>query len=206
MRKAIFIFIAIVAMAVCFDWIQYCTEEKSDKEQFSRDLTFADMYEYKDRDYGFVVRYPAFFTEQPDSLKEHKGSARFVYRGKWVTVVLEGYVIRNHGQSVEAGMDSLAQVLHASERRHGKDYFILSGSQYEDGSRMAGYNYHSKFVKNGKLWFVYTMVYPDEYRVVLARLFKEIDGWQVWEQPRMRLKQGESQTPKATPEGDKDGK
>jgi len=40
------------------------------------------------------------------------------------------------------------------------------------------------------------MVYPDDYKDILARLFKEIDDWQIWERPRPKLKQGESQTPK----------
>ena len=40
------------------------------------------------------------------------------------------------------------------------------------------------------------MIYPDDYKDILARLFKEIDDWQIWERPRPQLKQGESQTPK----------
>jgi hypothetical protein len=40
------------------------------------------------------------------------------------------------------------------------------------------------------------MVYPDRYHDVLTRLFKEIDDWQVWERPRLQMKQGEDQTPK----------
>jgi hypothetical protein len=53
---------------------------------------------------------------------------------------------------------------------------------------------------NGKLWLVYTMVYPDDYKDVLARMFREIDEWQIWERPHLQLKQGESQTPKAVSE------
>jgi hypothetical protein len=53
---------------------------------------------------------------------------------------------------------------------------------------------------NHKLWFVYTMIYPDNYKDVLTRLFKEIDDWQIWERPHLQLKQGESQTPKAVSE------
>jgi len=53
---------------------------------------------------------------------------------------------------------------------------------------------------NHKLWFVYTMIYPDNYKDVLTRLFKEIDDWQIWERPHLQLKQGESQTSKAVSE------
>ena len=70
MRKAIFIFIAIVLVAASIDWIRSCSGLKSHKEVFGRELTYADMYEYKDADYDYVVRVPSFFTAQPDSLQE----------------------------------------------------------------------------------------------------------------------------------------
>ena len=59
MRKAIFIFIAIVLVAASIDWIRSCSGLKSHKEVFGRELTYADMYEYKDADYDYVVRVAA---------------------------------------------------------------------------------------------------------------------------------------------------
>jgi len=76
----------------------------------------------------------------------------------------------------------------------------FSGPQYENGSLIDGYSYYSKVMANHKLWFVYTMIYPDNYKDVLTRLFKEIDDWQIWERPHLQLKQGESQTSKAVSE------
>ena len=196
MRKAIFIFIAIILVAASIDWIRSCSGLKSHKEVFGRELTYADMYEYKDADYDYVVRVPSFFTAQPDSLQEEKGRMRFEYGDLWITVVIESHVMNNDGMSIKDGMDSLAQVLHATDRKLGSNYFILSGPQYESGSLIDGYSYYTKIVANNKLWFVYTMIYPDDYKDILARLFKEIDDWQIWERPHLQLKQGESQTPK----------
>ena len=195
MRKGIFIFIAVIIVAACIDWCDSCENIKSHKEVFGRELTYVDMNEYKNKDYDYVVRVPSFFTAQPDSLQEEKGRMRFEYGDRWITIVIESHVMSNNGQSLKDGMDSLAQLLHATERKLGSDYFILSGPQYEEGSLIEGYSYYSKVVANQKLWFVYTMVYPDDYKNVLARLFKEIDNWQIWECPRPQLKQGESQTP-----------
>lgn len=197
MRQFIFIFIAIIAAAVGFDWVHSCHEDKADTELFGRKLTYADMYEYKDPDFGFAIRYPSFFEKQPDSLYDYKGRVRFSSNDQWATVVIEGYVMYNNGQTVKTAADSLAHVLHAANTRFGKDWFILSGPQYENGARIDDYSYYSKFFRNGKLWFVNTMVYPDRYRNVLGRLFKEIDSWQIWEHKRPQLRQGESQTPKA---------
>ena len=125
---------------------------------------------------------------------------RFDYADQWITLVIESHVINSDGMSLQAGMDSLAQMLNATDSRKGKDYFILSGPQYENGSRIDGYSYYTKIMAHRKLWFVYTMIYPDDYKDVLARLFKEIDNWQIWERPNLILKQGESQTPKAMSE------
>lgn len=195
MRKGIFIFIAVIIVAACIDWCDSCENIKSHKEVFGRELTYVDMNEYKNKDYDYVVRVPSFFTAQPDSLQEEKGRMRFEYGDRWITIVIESHVMSNNGQSLKDGMDSLAQLLHATERKLGSDYFILSGPQYEEGSLIEGYSYYSKVMANHKLWFVYTMIYPDDYKNVLARLFKEIDNWQIWECPRPQLKQGESQTP-----------
>ena len=200
MRKAIFIFIAIILMVANIDWLRSCGDLKSPKEVFGQQLTYADMYEYKDADYGYVVRVPSFFSVQPDSLQEEKGQMRFEFSDQWIIVVIESYVMNNNGQSLKDGMDSLAQVLQATDRKLGSDYFILSGPQCENGSRIDGYSYYTKIMVNHKLWFVYTIIYPDDYKDVLTRLFKEINEWQLWERPHLRLKQGESQTPKAVSE------
>jgi len=200
MRKVIFIFIAIILVAMSIDWIHSCTDLKSHKEVFAHHLTYTDMHEYKDKDYDYVVRVPSFFTAQPDSLQEEKGRMRFDYTDLWITVVIESHVINSDGMSLQAGMDSLAQMLKATDRKLGSDYFILSGPQYENGSRVDGYSYYTKIMANYKLWFVYTMVYPDDYKDVLARLFKEIDDWQIWERLHLKLKEGESQTPRAVSE------
>ena len=200
MRKAIFIFFAIILMTANIDWLRSCGDLKSPKEVFGQQLTYADMYEYKDTDYGYVVRVPSFFSVQPDSLQEEKGQMRFEFSNQWIIVVIESYVMNNNGQSLKNGMDSLAQVLHAIDSKLGSDYFILSGPQCENGSRIDGYSYYTKIMVNHKLWFVYTMIYPDDYKDVLTRLFKEIDDWQIWERPHLQLKQGESQTPKAVSE------
>ena len=200
MRKAIFIFIAVILVAVSIDWIHSCADLKSHKEVFIRYLTYADMYEYKDKDYDYVVRVPSFFNAQPDSLQEEKGRMRFDYADQWINLVIESHVINSEGMSLHAGMDSLAQMLHATDSKKGKDYFILSGPQYENDSRIDGYSYYTKIMANHKLWFVYTMIYPDDYKDILGRLFKEIDDWQIWERPHLQLKQGESQTPKAVSE------
>ena len=192
MKRFMQMIVAIIMVAVSIDWVDACSVVRTDIEMFKRDLTYADMYEYKDSTYDFVIRYPSFFSEQSNDA----GHARFCYSNQWATVVLEGYTLLHQGKSIREASDSLAQLLHATMQQYGEDCFILSGPQYENGTLIGGYSYYSKFVRNGKFWFVYTMVYPDRYHDVLTRLFKEIDDWQIWERPRLQMIQGENQTPR----------
>ena len=83
MRKTIFLIIAITVVTTALNWTDSCTELKTDTELFEENLTYADMYAYKDPDYGFVVRYPSFFVHQPDSLNDRKGYTRFSYNEQW---------------------------------------------------------------------------------------------------------------------------
>ena len=181
MKKAALLFIAALIITASIDFIWPFTTERADGDEFEQDLNTAEMLTYQDPDLGFTVRYPSFFALQPDSLDDYTGNVRLSYNNEWATIVLECYALRNYSQSLKNGMDSLAQVLHATGHKLGSDYFILCGPQYENGSRMEDYSYYSRFVSRGKLWFVYTMVYPDRYHNHLGRLFKEIDDWQVFE-------------------------
>ena len=181
MKKAALLFIAALIITASIDFIWPFTTERADGDVFEQGLNTAEMLTYQDPDLGFTVRYPSFFALQPDSLDDYTGNVRLSYDNEWATIVLECYALRNYCQSLKSGMDSLAQVLHATGHKLGSDYFILCGPQYENGSRMEDYSYYSRFVSRGKLWFVYTMVYPDRYHNHLGRLFKEIDDWQVFE-------------------------
>lgn len=199
MRKAVLFVSAIFAAAAAFNWADPEVKVRTDRELFGRNMIYADLCEYEDPDYGFTIRYPSFFYGQKPQ-EDPTGRARFSYSAPWATVLLEGYVMNGHGQTVKAAADSLAQALNATEVKLGADCFTLSGPQYENGGYIEGYSYHSKFVCSDRLWFVYTMVYPDRYRDLLGRMFREIDNWQVWPTARPTLRQGESQTPKGISE------
>jgi len=97
----------------------------------------------------------------------------------------------NHSDNLEACADSLSRELHAdktllsssspqSQGKKSKDSaFILSGPVYENGVRIDGYNHYDKFIKSGKMLFVYSLTYPDSYKPAMPRLFKLIEDWRV---------------------------
>ena len=142
MKKAALLFVVALVILANIDFIWPFTTERTDGDVFGQGLNTAEMLTYQDPDLGFTVRYPSFFAVQPDSLDEYTGHVRFSYDNEWATVVLECYALRNYDQSLKSGMDSLALVLHATDRKLGNDYFILSGPQYENDSRMDDYSYY----------------------------------------------------------------
>jgi hypothetical protein len=192
MKNTALLFVAAIAIMTSIDFIWPFTTKMTDGDVFEQGLNTAEMLTYQDPDLGFTVRYPSFFIVQPDSLDEYTGHVRLSYDNEWATIVLECYALRNNGLSLKNGMDSLAQVLHATDRKLGSNYFILSGPQYENGSRMDDYSYYSRFVNWGKLWFVYTMIFPDRYHDHLGRLFREINEWQVFEDQRICISRADS--------------
>ena len=42
-----------------------------------------------------------------------------------------------------------------------------------------GYSHYDKFIKSGRILFVYSLTYPDSYKPAMPRLFKLIDDWKV---------------------------
>ena len=148
MKKTALLFIAALVIMANIDFIWPFTSERKDGDVFEQGLNTAEMQTYQDPDLGFMVRYPSFFAIQPDSLDEYKSYVRISYDNERINVVLECYVLHNNGQSLKSGMDSLAKVLNATDRKLGSDYFILSGPQYENNSRIDDYSYYSRFVSD----------------------------------------------------------
>lgn len=57
--------------------------------------------------------------------------------------------------------------------------FLLAGPVYENGVRMKGYSHYDKFIKSGKLLFVYSLTYPDDYKPAMFKLFHLIENWKI---------------------------
>lgn len=187
MKRTALLFVIGIVVLTTIGFICPFSTKRTGGAKLEFGLNSARMLTYQDPDLGFIVRYPSFFTMQPDSLDNYKGEVRLSYADENATVVLECYALWNFGQTLKEGMDSLAQVLHATNRKLGSDNFVLSGPQYENEGRIDNYSYYSRFVSRGKLWFVYTMVYPDHYYKHLSRLFHEINDWKVFGNQRPKI-------------------
>ena len=122
------------------------------------------MKEYNDPDFGYVIKYPCFFQQEDTSVSGYQGYARFSFTNH-ANIILESYVTPNYSNTLQACADSLAQKLHSERTMQASNKaFILSGPVYENGVRVDGYSHYDKFIKSGRILFVYSLTYPDSYK------------------------------------------
>ena len=127
------------------------------------------------------IHYPAFFEQVPDSLIHETGCCQF-YFGNMLKIAQTAFIVTNlDGFTVRQGMEHFAMEQHATERRCGNDYFLLSGPLYINHRPVEGYRFYAKYVQRQKLWFVQSLSYPASCTRAVSRLIEQIDNWQVWE-------------------------
>ena len=154
--------------------------DQSLPQKLEQAIRLTRMKEYHDDDYDYVVRYPAFFEQTPDSLLD-KGNSRFCFWQDSTEIVQTTFVVPNPDMlSIEQGMKKYADELYASYQEKGIDYFILSGTLHTDSGMIDGRRFYTKFVQHRKLWFVQSLTYPEDCELAMRRLIQEIDNWEIW--------------------------
>lgn len=178
MRKILIVAFLFVVSAFCIDSVVSRYGRRDFGQVLEEQLNVARLAEYKDRDFGFVVRYPSFFAAEPDSVDDYMGHCRFYF---W-KLSMECYVTRG-GAGPDSGryIDSLASAMHAESCVTDRDTCIISAPLYEDGVRVEGFRYHAKYVKGDNVWFVCALHYPEGYSKSVRRLVSVIDSWKVWD-------------------------
>ncbi len=181
--------IFVIAIILILAFNLYCVvthpeDERTPYSEFCDRIGIAPMKEYRDSDFGYTVKYPCFFQKEKKLRDEFLGHARFSYTQD-VNIVLESYVTNNRCHDFYSCADSLATKLHAKKRiqistkDNEPSSFILLGPLYENGVLIDGYSHYDKFIKSGKMLFVYSLTYPDSYKPALPRLFQLINDWKV---------------------------
>ena len=176
-----FLFLTMLVFIVVMIWVS--VHDKDDKPlevRFKDAMELTQMKEYHDENYDYVVRYPSFFEQTDDSLIE-KGTCRFSFWQDSLEIVQTAFIEQNKNNlPLEQAMVEYASKLHATSKKRGDGYFILSGHIHGDDGQITSRRFHAKFVQHRKLWFVQTLVYPEECEQAMQRLIKEIDDWKVW--------------------------
>ena len=179
--KKIFLIAFLAIMAFNFySGLKYEDTQSKPYTEFKKQIDVLPMNEYHDPTFGYSIKYPSFFQQEDTSLSDYQGYARFSYTNN-TNVILESYVTSNHSKTIQACADSLTKKLHADKTIIRKDSsFILSGPVYENNVRVDGYSHYDKFIKNGKMLFVFSLTYPDNYKPAMTKLLKQVEDWRVF--------------------------
>ena len=177
-----FLFLSMLVFIAVMIYVS--VHEKEDNtplpQKLEKTMRLTKMKKYHDDDYDYVVRYPAFFEQTPDSILD-KGSSRFSFWQDSTEVVQNTFVEPNADSlTIEQAMARYASELHATRQQKGDDYFILSGPLHTNSGAISGRCFYAKFVKHRKLWFVQTLTYPENCEQAVKRLKEEIDKWKIW--------------------------
>ena len=177
-----FLLFSILAFLAVMIYVSVDKKENNESlpQKLEKAMRLTKMKKYHDDDYDYVVRYPAFFEQTPDSLLD-KGSSRFSFWQDSTEVVQTTFVEPNADSlTIEQAMEKYASELHATHQQKGPDYFILPGPLHTDSGAISGRRFYAKFVMHRKLWFVQTLAYPEDCEQAVKRLKEEIDKWTVW--------------------------
>ena len=192
--KKFFIIAALLIVACNLYYrITYKGDIRTPYYEFKTRIGTAPLKTYRDTDFGYTVSYPCIFRQEDNQGDEYLGHARFVYSDS-ANIILESYVTPNYSPNLQACADSLAEKLHcdrimiskkkaskssSTQSPHQDSAFLLSGPVYENDVRVDGYSHYDKFIKSGKMLFVYSLTYPDSYKPAMPRLFHLIENWKV---------------------------
>lgn len=193
MKKFFIIAVILVIAANVYYSLTYKGDIRTPYYEFKTRIGTAPLKTYRDTDFGYTISYPCKFQQEYKQGDEYSGHARFVYSDS-ANIILESYVTPNYSPNLQACADSLAEKLHSdrimiSNKKTGKSSskqdsqqdsaFLLAGPVYENGVRIDGYSHYDKFIKSGKMLFVYSLTYPDSYKPAMPRLFHLIEDWKV---------------------------
>lgn len=189
MKKFFIIAVILVIAANVYYSLTYKGDIRTPYYEFKTRIGTAPLKTYRDTDFGYTISYPCMFQQEDKQGDEYLGHARFVYSDS-ANIILESYVTPNYSPNLQSCADSLAEKLHSdrimiSNKKTGKSSskqdsaFLLAGPVYENGVRIDGYSYYDKFIKSGKMLFVYSLTYPDSYKPAMPRLFHLIEDWKV---------------------------
>ena len=193
MKKFFIIAVILVMAANVYYSLTYKGDIRTPYYEFKTRIGTAPLKTYRDTDFGYTISYPCMFQQEDKQGDEYLGHARFVYSDS-ANIILESYVTPNYSPNLQACADSLARKLHSdrimiSKKKAGKSSskqasqqdsaFLLTGPVYENGVRIDGYSHYDKFIKSGKMLFVYSLTYPDSYKPAMPRLFHLIENWKV---------------------------
>jgi hypothetical protein len=187
MRRAfILLVLLIVALAVVDYWRDHQHDEDSYMEQLEHTLACADWRAHDDPTFGYRMRYPSCFV--PASTEgEAEGTVRFAYVEEmplrqiaYITLETTTQVCRDSLNPYRE-MRQMAKDMGGICLRQSDTEYLLSAKLQSRNPHVTAFRMNAKYVLRQKLWFVETLIYPEDFAPSVQRIVKEVNEWTPFE-------------------------
>ena len=181
-------FLCLVALVAGLSLLNYHREHKHDEDTYleglEHRLSCADWQEYTDPTYGYRMRYPSCFLPAE---AEGEGSVRFAYVEE---MPLRQVQYMTLDVTTEVCSDPLNP--YAEMRRRAKDIggiclrrspteYLMTATLQSRNPQVTAYRMQTKYVLRQRMWFVQTLIYPEDFAPAVTRLVHEVEAWKPWE-------------------------
>ena len=181
--KRFFLFLVLVGLGLMV--LDYVVDHRHDDDsylqQLEHTLACSDWVTYDDPTYGYRMRYPSCFVPAE---AEGEGSVRLVF--------VEQLPLRDvQYMTLETGTEVCRDSLnpYREMRRRAKEVdgvclqcssteYLLSARLVSRGPQATAYRLQAKYVLKQRLWFVETLVYPEDFASAVGSLVREVKEWQ----------------------------
>ena len=182
MKKAFLFLILVLAVAAV---LNYRREHRHDDDtylqQLEHRLACATWQTYDDPTFGYQMRRPSCFLPAE---AEGEGSVRFAYveemplrQVQYMTLEVTTEVCRDTLDPYR-DMRLRAEQMGGVCLRRSSDEYLMTATLKSRDPRVTAYRMQAKYVLRQRLWFVETLLYPEDFAPAVGRLVREVEAWQ----------------------------
>lgn len=182
MKKTFLCLVLCLAAFIVFNY--RCAHEYDDEtylEQLERKMTCADWQTHYEPTYGYGMRCLSCFRPVEN---DGEGSLRFAYVEE---TPLKNIMYITLETATQPCRDSLNPALEVREmaqemggvciRKSDSTYLVTAELKSRD-PKVTAYRMNAKYVLHQKLWFIETLIYPEDFAPAVRRLVDEVNRWQ----------------------------
>ncbi len=182
MKKAFLVLIVVGSVIAVFSHrCEHAHDEDTYLEGLEHTLACADWQVHRDPTYGYEMRYPSCFLPAES---EGEGTARYAYVEElplksicYITLETETLVCRDSLNPYRE-MRTLAREVGGICLKRSETEYLMSCTLQSRDAKVTAYRLNAKYVLRQKLWFVETLIYPEDFAPAVGRLVEEVNDWQ----------------------------
>jgi len=182
MKKAVLVLIVVgVLIAVFSHRREHAHDNDTYLEGLEYRLACADWQVHRDATYGYEMRYPSCFIPAES---DGDGAARYAYVEELPMQSVCYITLESGTLECKDTLDPYREMRKLSDEMSGvclkksDTEYLMSCRLRSRDAKVTAYRLNAKYVLRQKLWFVETLIYPEDFAPALSRLVKEVDEWQ----------------------------